>query len=170
MGEMADALIADGLAPDDDGPQPDDELFCRNCGQVARTLDTKFGRKDVCDDCDWWSWGGKPLVPREVHEARIRAHDAVDALWKHAHLLAYDVAEPEGTEARQRAVKRITKAARGRTYRYIADKLGVPRDELHMATIEDVTLLEAIRVIAMCANPVTIRRWWHEDGKRKRKR
>jgi hypothetical protein len=32
--------------------------------------------------CDLWSWGDKPLVDRETHEARKAAHDAFDPLWK----------------------------------------------------------------------------------------
>lgn len=29
-----------------------------------------------------WSWGDKPLVDAETHEARQKAHEAFDPLWK----------------------------------------------------------------------------------------
>jgi len=61
---------------------PFDQLapVCPKCGSFALQVTGKFGIKSMC--CDLWSWNGKPLVDRETHVARIRAHEAFDPLWK----------------------------------------------------------------------------------------
>jgi hypothetical protein len=53
---------------------------CPVCGAPAKLSRGKWGIKAEC--CGLWSWGLKPLVTRETHAARIRAHDAFDRLWK----------------------------------------------------------------------------------------
>lgn len=53
---------------------------CPICGKLATTTETRYGLRHSC--CGLWSWDRSPLQPKEVHEARIRAHDAFDRIWK----------------------------------------------------------------------------------------
>lgn len=69
-------------------------------------IDTPRGPKHVC--CALWSWGGKPLVNKQTHIARIVAHDALDPLWKEGRLTR--------TEA----------------YRMLAKEMEIPRDRCHI--------------------------------------
>jgi len=55
-------------------------IRCPLCGQNAARQQTQYGVRNDC--CGLWSWGDKPLVDRETHEARKAAHAAFDPLWK----------------------------------------------------------------------------------------
>lgn len=57
-----------------------DTPICPRCGGEPTFSAGKFGTKAEC--CGLWSWGLKPLVPRETHAARVLAHEAFDRLWK----------------------------------------------------------------------------------------
>lgn len=59
-------------------------LQCPCCGSTATMTHGKFGMKAEC--CGLWSWNYKPLVNRGTHAARIKAHEAFDALWKNGHM------------------------------------------------------------------------------------
>ena len=74
---------------------------------------TTYGVRDKC--CGLWSWGGKPLVDRETHQARKAAHKAFDPLWK-----------KEGLD-------------RGVAYSLLAEHLGISVDECHMASMDSET-------------------------------
>lgn len=56
------------------------EPLCPSCGNEARASITRFGRRHDC--CGLWSWDGAPLVDADTHEARKRAHEAFDEIWK----------------------------------------------------------------------------------------
>lgn len=55
-------------------------IRCPNCGLPARRIATQYGVRNEC--CGMWSWGDKPLVDADTHEARKAAHEAFDPLWR----------------------------------------------------------------------------------------
>lgn len=135
---------------------------CPSCGQRAVRRNTRYGARDACDPCGLWSWDGKPLVSEEVHKARQHCHEAFDRLWKTAEE-AYDLDTTPGSRGHEKLVKKIRRAARGRAYRYIAFKTGLPEPECHMATQTDIEKLRLIyRAARDCPGPAEVRRWWYE--------
>lgn len=56
------------------------KIICPKCGQVAKRTQTKYGIRNYC--CNLWSWGNAPLVDKRTHNARKRAHENFDILWK----------------------------------------------------------------------------------------
>lgn len=133
--------------------------FCPKCGAEAERRRTRYGLRDAC--CGLHGWDGKPLVSPAVHAARRHCHAVVDPLWQTAET-AYEIAEPPGTPARDEAVRRIRKAARGRTYAFIAVRLGIPEPEAHMAEQTDIEILRGIWRVANAATPALIRAWAKE--------
>lgn len=81
--------------------------ICPTCGHSAKMSEGRFGMKAEC--CGLWSWGGKALVSRETHAARIQAHEAFDALWKSGQI------------------------SRTEAYGKLAELMGMTRDECHMS-------------------------------------
>lgn len=53
--------------------------ICPKCGERAKRTETQWGLRHDC--CGLWSWGNKPLVCAETHNARKEAHRVFDALW-----------------------------------------------------------------------------------------
>lgn len=90
------------------GKQP--APICPTCGQPAKLSDGKFGMKAEC--CGLWSWGGKMLVSRETHAARIQAHEVFDALWKSGRL------------------------ARRTAYARLADVMGIAPADCHISLMD----------------------------------
>ena len=133
---------------------------CPKCNQPAQRQKTRYGDRFAC--CGLWSWDGKPLVSADVHKARQHCHMAVDPLWQKAPE-TYDIAEKSGTPERLEAEQRIMKSARGRTYRFIADKLKLPEPDVHMAGQEDVATLRQIYAAAKATDPQAIRTWAKEQ-------
>ena len=60
--------------------------ICPSCGAPATETRTRYGLRNQCDPCGFWSWDRYPLVGAETHEARKAAHAAFDALWKSGHM------------------------------------------------------------------------------------
>jgi len=92
---------------------------CPLCGEKAAFERTPHGPRHDC--CGLWSWGFKPLVGIEVHRARRAAHVAFDTLWR----------------GRGRILTRST------AYYHLASKLGLTRDQCHMARMD----LETARAV-----------------------
>ena len=83
-------------------------LTCPKCGGRANESYTQYGTRYSC--CDLWSWGGAPLVSAETHDARKKAHESFDVIWK-------------GTNAC---------TTRTKAYRMLAHYLGIPKKQCHM--------------------------------------
>lgn len=83
--------------------------ICPKCGSEAIEVQSRWGKKHVC--CDLWSYGGKPLVDRATHQARIAAHAAFDPLWNRHGF------------------------ARSEAYRLLAEELNIPGEECHMGSM-----------------------------------
>lgn len=94
----------------------------------------------------------------EIRKARQHCHRVVDPLWKNAPKI-YDIREKLGTPEYRQASARIQKAARGRTYRYIAAQLSIPEQEAHMGEQTDIETLRRIYALARAATPQLIRDW-----------
>jgi hypothetical protein len=88
-------------------------LTCPSCGGEPRRQTTRFGVRHSC--CGLWSWGSKPLVDRETHEARQAAHAAFDRLWQSG------------------------RVRRARAYRLLQNELGLSPDDCHMALMDAET-------------------------------
>ena len=54
---------------------------CPSCGSYATVTETRYGLRNDC--CGLWSWGDKPLVDAETHQARKNAHLYFDELWEY---------------------------------------------------------------------------------------
>lgn len=93
-------------------------LVCPSCGRPSEVQSTRYGRRDECASCGLWSWGGKPLVDAETHQARQAAHVAFDEIWK-------------------RGFKKRTRA-----YQWLQRRLRMD-EQPHMATMDVAT---AVRV------------------------
>lgn len=61
-----------------------DAPICPRCERISLAQKTKYGVRHSC--CGLWSWGGKPLVGAETHEARKAAHAAFDTIWQGGHM------------------------------------------------------------------------------------
>lgn len=134
-----------------------EDIICPSCGNPARQTETRYGLRAQCDDCNLWSWDGKPLVSREVHEARKRAHEAFDPIWQNAEL-AYSP-QPD-TEA---GIKRVRKAMRNRAYMMLSSLTGIPEAECHMSTQCDLDKLRRIEAAAKLMSPVSVRAWYQRE-------
>lgn len=124
-----------------------------------------------CAPCDAYvgchpNTDGRPLgkpANAELRRARRILHDRmIDPLWKNA--IASEGYQPEN----EKAAKKIMRAARNRVYEYLADKLGLTKDETHGGEFDLETCQRAWGVLRG-VRYATIRAWAHErhtiDGK-----
>lgn len=98
--------------------------ICPKCGAEAIEMQSQWGVKHVC--CDLWSYGGKPLVDKRTHGARIKAHESFDLLWRGGPL------------------------DRGTAYEQLARHLGITVEDTHMGRMTFETLRrvpEAVKAI-----------------------
>jgi hypothetical protein len=96
--------------------------ICPCCGGIATLSAGKYGVKAEC--CGLWSWGLKPLVDRDTHVARIKAHEAFDQIWKSGAMHRSDA------------------------YARLAEAMGMTKDECHIAlmTAEQARQVRALVV------------------------
>lgn len=91
------------------------KMNCPGCGKeavVTRNRKTGTIRFD-CTACKLWGYNGRPMVPRETHEARSRAHTVFDQLHKgHGAVLT-----------------------RSKAYRLLAQELGMGSKQCHFAVM-----------------------------------
>ena len=99
---------------------------CGNCNRLAISKMTEYGIKHECEPCNWWSWGNKPLVDSETHEARRKAHLAFDNIWKKG------------------------KVPRSSAYRLLARELDLPLRQAHMAVMDK----SVARLVPAAANSI----------------
>ncbi len=101
--------------------------ICPSCGAKAHRRNTEFGVQYY--HCHLWGWGGHPLVTRETHTARRKAHAEFDPLWK------------SGMMSRKAA------------YRSLASELRIHPDQCHMKLMDRVTaekVPDAVHYIRGC--------------------
>ncbi|WP_157783647.1 zinc-finger-containing protein [Bradyrhizobium liaoningense] len=84
--------------------------------------ETQYGVRSSC--CGLWSWGDAPLVDAATHEARRKAHEAFDQVWKSG------------------------KHTRSEAYRLLARRLNLPMARCHIKLMNAET---AARVIGVAA-------------------
>lgn len=85
-------------------------IMCPECGGVAEQVKTRFGVRH--QHCGLWSWGYKPLVNAETHDARKKAHAIFDEVWKSG------------------------KMSRSEAYRRLSEALNLPNDRCHIAEFD----------------------------------
>jgi hypothetical protein len=95
-------------------------VICPTCGKEAKEVRTRYGLRHSC--CGLWSWGGAPLVDGATHEARKRAHEAIDPIWKSGEM------------------------SRDEVYRRLGGLMGMSREECH---IKLMGVEEAERVVRL---------------------
>jgi len=96
---------------------------------------------------------GRP-ADKELRAARGHCHRVFDPLWKNAHQMAcYRDSEKDA-----KAIHIINKAARTRTYRYLAACMNLTRDECHIGMM-DVQQCRQLYAICKSLTPEAIRKW-----------
>lgn len=141
------------------------DLTCPDCGSTMQLRPSRYGHFYGCTgypECRGTHGAhpdGSPLgtpADRETKHARIEAHGAFDRLWKWAPDY-YEIDEND-KEGRERAVKRIQRAARNRAYAWLAHEMGIDRDACHIGSFDRATYA---RVQALCesTDAGAIRRW-----------
>jgi hypothetical protein len=115
-------------------PKPLTAPVCPKCGKPAARTDTGYGPRFDC--CGMRAWGDKPLATRDTLRARSAAHAAFDPIWREGHL------------------------TRSEAYRMLSERLGIPYERTHMATMDEALALrvpaaaEAIRATLRGEAPV----------------
>lgn len=132
-------------------------VICPKCLKPVLGQHTQYGLKHSC--CGLWSWGGKPLVPRAVHQARRRFHAVFDPLWVDAPLL-HDIRELPGSWQYDDAVRKIRLAARKRAYAWLSWASMLPEPDCHGSTQTSLKKLhQLIECASHCTGPVEISEW-----------
>ena len=103
-------------------------ILCPTCGFPPVKTETRFGPRLDC--CGLWAWGDNPLADRETHEARRRAHEAFDPLWKSGRM------------------------SRTKAYTQLAKAMGLSPSDCHM---KQMTAEQAKRVPAIAQQLLTER-------------
>jgi hypothetical protein len=88
------------------------------------------------------------LVAQSVLIARAQAHDAFDPLWRDAiHLPCHEAVMRGRGPAARKARCRIANSARRRAYAWLAEQMGLDRDEAHIRFFNQ---WQCQRVIDLC--------------------
>ena len=111
---------------------------------------------------------GTPAGP-ELRVARMRLHnEMIDPLWKDAWrdpAYAVDRPLPSGKQAKRRSVKHkigdIQRAARTRVYEYLAEQLGLTRDQCHTGLF-DIETCRRAWIALRGVSYAEIRAWAHQ--------
>lgn len=128
---------------------PDQAPACAYCGAEAVLLKSSaplYSGRDYgpawackCGGGSWVAWVGchdgtyKPLgrlADQELRRAKIAAHAAFDPIWK-ARVKAGEKKAP----------------ARGSVYKWMAEQLGIPRDQMHIGLLD---VDQCKRVVEIC--------------------
>lgn len=144
--------------------------ICPHCGQPAQLRVGSEVYPHRADLWDKWFWCCDPCgarcgchgktkdplgVParRDLREARIMLHnEMLDPLWRNA--VAAGDYDPEDEKARII----ITRTARARVYAFLADRLGLTKDQTHTALFDLEQCRAAWRALRGVDYP-TIRTW-----------
>lgn len=112
---------------------------------------------------------GEPCgVPADqaTRTARNKLHEMFDPLWFPAPRL-YQIRERD-PDAREQAARNIRRAARNRAYAWLADQLGLTKDECHISHFDIERCRDAWRAIKAFrlqhgeSAPLAIRSWWKD--------
>lgn len=129
---------------------------CRSAARLTSGREIYQHRPDLaakpiwkCDGCGAYC-GCHPSTTRplgtladaETRRARMQVHAVLDPLWKTADKT------PGYAPDSEKARARIRLKARNRVYAYLADRLGVPREECHTGMFDRDRCAEAIRALA----------------------
>lgn len=134
-----------------------DDLKCPDCGARMRLRPSKHGlfyscsRFPYCRGTHGAHPDGAPLgapSDRETKQARIRAHEYFDRLWKEAERMYGGVD--------RKMVGRVRRIARTRAYEWLATQFLV--EEVHIGSM---TIEECERVVYFCdgVSPHYVREW-----------
>lgn len=107
-------------------------VTCPKCGALARETQTRFGIRSSC--CGLWSWERYPLVDAATHEARKKAHEAFDTLWK--------------------GPKRVMN--RWKAYRLLAREMGMREADCHMKYMDRADAERVVRAVAVIKERWTV--------------
>lgn len=134
-----------------------------NCGHCGKPAKLRVGSEVYPHRRDLWSkffWVCEPCEARcgchgntkislgfpanaQLRRARMSLHDfKLDLIWKNA------VKVGGYTPKNKKETARITRMARERTYKFLADRLGISRDDCHTALFTLEQCRQAWRVLA----------------------
>lgn len=94
------------------------------------------------------------LATKTLRQLRKQAHDRFDQLWKpwEAQQLAY----PE----EKRAINKLRGSMRGRAYAWLAERLGMTKNECHIAMMDEPAIERVIQILDQYKpTSATIRAW-----------
>lgn len=150
--------------------------WCQHCRIECRdTLGSEIwpGRADLADKTVWVCGAcgarvgshpnGKPLgtaANAELRRARELLHGRIDPIWALAFRLpTYEAARNEADpRERQKKLAIIKRTARSRVYRFVADRMGLTKDQMHVAMFD----IEQCRAAWVAIRDVTyadVRTW-----------
>ena len=153
-------MATESLSPDPGQGTEEQKVECPVCGRPMRF--------HVSADRDWWGCSGYPEcdtqqsagsdglplgIPgdKETRQARMRAHDVFDPIWERS-------VEFYGRESNSQSRGRLLTIARSRAYLWLADRLGMTRDECHIARM-DVFHCDFVEQIWAGVTYGTVRAW-----------
>lgn len=137
--------------------------YCKNScrllygKEIAPNSPSKWSRRFwACEPCRAHVGAhknGEPMgrpAKGHVRYARMLAHDAFDKLWRNPREAGFRI---DNDADHWVACKQM----REHCYRWLADILQMTREEEHISMMMDVPLLQAVREMALAANPADIR-------------
>lgn len=155
------------------------------CAHCNRECSDRFGvevypnRPDLAEDLFWVCPvcdarvgshpDGRPLgtaANAELRNARQHVHQKLDPIWKDAFLLPnYESARRNPDEKeRRKALAIIKRTARVRTYAYLAEQMGMTKEECHVAMMDIHQCRIAYRAV-MRISYEDVRTWWKGKAK-----
>lgn len=159
--------------------------YCEDPAKLVKGSHVYPHRRDLagkdfwrCDPCDAHV-GCHPgsvdplgaLANAEIRRARQHCHRAFDPLWQDAwRLPVYQIDAHVDPRERRRAIKSIRRAARTRSYRWLANQLGIDPEDCHIGHMTDLEQLRAIYRLCKDASAYTIRAWWKSEAAAKHRK
>lgn len=147
---------------------------CPYCHSTARLVDSatiyngrSYGPVWVCGNypgCDayvgCYPGTNEPLgrlANRTLRDAKQRAHACFDPLWRQAPRM-YPAPPTNRPRQRAKAHRHIQKAARTRTYAWLAEQLGVEKEQCHIGMF---SVEQCDRAVELCRTmtPEKVRAW-----------
>lgn len=97
------------------------------------------------------------LANRTLRDAKQRAHACFDPLWVQAPRM-YPAPQTNTPKQRRKAHKRIRQAARTRAYAWLAERLGLEKEQCHIGMF---SVEQCDQVVAVCKTmtPEKVRAW-----------
>jgi len=133
---------------------------CQNCNKPFNITNTSYGVRKDCYECDLTGWGKHAPTNSSIRNARNKAHESFDRLWKNngvcVTLLKSRVDKVVTDDNTKNIIEfaiitPIPGYAMDLAYNWLAFKLGVPHREAHMGSMD---IEQCNKVISICSTNV----------------